>query len=109
MTKDSQRFSRWFHSVWRTGCCGVVKGSGQPGVESECVVSTYFRRLVHKDSCFDHGTSPGCASESVKIQFHVHREEPETAILAVASRVLNGCSTKFICAIKNSFKCIVVG
>jgi hypothetical protein len=54
-------------------------------------------------------TSPGCASECVKMQFHVHREEPETAILAVASRVLNGCVTKFICDIKNSFKGIVVG
>ena len=55
MTKDSQRVSPWFHSAWRTtGCCGVVKGSGQPGVESECVDTTYFRRLVHKDSCFEH-------------------------------------------------------
>ena len=54
-------------------------------------------------------TSPGCASECVKMQFHVHREEPETAIKAVASRVLNGYATKFIRVIKNSCKVIVVG
>ena len=109
MTKDSQRFSRWFHSVWRTGCCGVVKGSGQPGVESECVVSTYFRRLVHKDSCFEHGTSPGCASECVKMQFHVHREEPETTILVVASCVFDVYALKVMRAITNACKGIVVG
>ncbi len=85
----------------------VVKGSGQPGVESECVVSTYFRRLVHKDSCFEHGTSPGCASECVKMQFHVHREEPETAILVV-SRVFDVCAPKVIRAITNACKGIVV-
>jgi hypothetical protein len=55
MTKDSQRFSPWFHSAWRTtGRWGVLKGSGQSGVESECVDTTYFLRLVHKDSCFEH-------------------------------------------------------
>jgi hypothetical protein len=35
-------------------CCGVVKWSGQSGVGSECVDITWFRRLVHQDSCFDH-------------------------------------------------------
>ncbi len=34
--------------------CGVVKWSGQPGVGSESVNITWFRRLVHQDSCFDH-------------------------------------------------------
>ena len=54
-------------------------------------------------------TSPGCASECVKMQFHVQREEPETAILAVASRVLDGFGPKFICTIKNAYKGIVLG
>ncbi len=76
--------------MWRTtGCCGVVKGSGQPGVESECVDTTYFLSLVHKDSCFDHEQVRDVI-QSVKIQFHTQREEPETAILKVDSRVLNG-------------------
>ncbi len=34
--------------------CGGLKGSGQTGVQSECVDTTWFRRLVHKDSCFEH-------------------------------------------------------
>ena len=31
-----------------------VKGAGQPGVQSECAGTTCFRRLVQKDSCFEH-------------------------------------------------------
>ena len=53
--------------------------------------------------------SPVCASECVKMQFHVHREEPETVILTVASRVFDGCGPKFICAIKNVCEGIVLG
>ncbi len=34
--------------------CGDVKGPGQPGVLSECAGTTCFRRLVQKDSCFEH-------------------------------------------------------
>ncbi len=44
--------------------------------------------------------SPTCVSESVKIQLHVQCEEPETGILTVTSRVLNGYVPKFICTIK---------
>ncbi len=54
-------------------------------------------------------TSPGCASECVKMQFHAQREEPETVILKVASRVLNGRTPKFICVIKNACEGIVLG
>jgi hypothetical protein len=34
--------------------CGTVKGVGHLGVQSECSVTTCFRRLVPKDSCFEH-------------------------------------------------------
>ena len=34
--------------------CGDVKGAGHPGVQSECAGTTCFRRLVQKDSCFEH-------------------------------------------------------
>jgi hypothetical protein len=30
MTKDSQRFSRWFHSAWRTHCETITKISENP-------------------------------------------------------------------------------
>ena len=35
--------------------CGTVKGEGQSGVQSEWVGTTWFRRLVQKDSCFELG------------------------------------------------------
>ena len=53
--------------------------------------------------------TPSCASACVKMQFHVQREERETAILAVASRVFDGCAPKFICVIKNVCEGIVLG
>ena len=53
--------------------------------------------------------SPACASECVKMKFHVHREEPETVILTVASRVFDGCGPNFICVIKNVCEDIVLG
>ena len=46
--------------------------------------------------------SPACASECVKMQFHVQREEPETAILTVDSRVFDVCAPNFMRAIKNA-------
>ncbi len=33
--------------------------------------------------------SPSCATECVKMHFHVQRKEPETAMLTVASRVFD--------------------
>jgi hypothetical protein len=53
-------------------------------------------------------TSPVCASECEKMQFHIHREEPETAMLTVDSRVFDVCTPKVIRAIKNTCKDIVV-
>jgi hypothetical protein len=53
--------------------------------------------------------SPACASECVKIQFHVQREEPETAILTVDSAVFDVCAPKVMCVIKNVCEGIVVG
>ena len=52
--------------------------------------------------------SPACASECVKMQFHVQREEPETAILTVDSRDFDVCAPKVICVIKNACEGIVV-
>jgi hypothetical protein len=45
----------------------------------------------------------------VKIQFHVQREEPETAMLTVDSRVFDVCAPKVMCPIKNVWEGIVVG
>jgi hypothetical protein len=38
----------------RKSACVVAKGEGQQGVQSEWVGTTCFRRLVQKDSCFEH-------------------------------------------------------
>jgi len=46
--------------------------------------------------------SPACASECEKMQFHIQREEPETAILTVDSRVFDVCAPNFMRAIKNA-------
>ncbi len=32
----------------------VAKGAGHPGVQSQWVGTTWFRRLLQKDSCFEH-------------------------------------------------------
>ena len=53
--------------------------------------------------------SPACASECEKMQFHVQREEPETSMLTVDSRVFDVCAPKVICVIKNVCEGIVVG
>ncbi len=53
-------------------------------------------------------TSPAF-SECVKMQFHVQREEPETVIFTVDSRVFDVSAPKFICTIKNACEDIVVG
>jgi hypothetical protein len=52
--------------------------------------------------------SPACASECEKMQFHIQREEPETAMLTVDSRVFGVCSPKVMRDIKNACKDIVV-
>ena len=53
--------------------------------------------------------SPSCAIECVKMHCHIHREEPETAMLTVASRVFGRCAPKFIFTIKNAYEGIVLG
>ena len=50
-----------------------------------------------------------CASECEKMQFHIQREEPETAMLTVDSRVFDVCTPKVMCVIKNACEDIVVG
>ena len=52
--------------------------------------------------------SPACASECEKMQFHIQREEPETTMLTVDSRVFDVCAPKVMRAIKNACKGIVV-
>ena len=52
--------------------------------------------------------SPACASECEKMQFHIHREEPETVMLTVDSRVFDVYAPKVMRAIKNACKGIVV-
>ena len=53
--------------------------------------------------------SPACASECEKMQFHIQREEPETAMLTVDSRVFDVCAPKVMCDITTAYKDIVVG
>ena len=52
--------------------------------------------------------SPACASECEKMQFHIQREEPETAMLTVDSRVFDVCAPKVMRTIKNACRGIVV-
>ncbi len=53
--------------------------------------------------------SPVCASECEKMKFHIQREEPETAMLTVDSRVFDVRALKVMRTIKNVCKGIVVG
>ena len=53
--------------------------------------------------------SPACRTECVKMQFHIQREEPETAMLPVDSRVFDVCAPNFMRDIKNACEGIVVG
>jgi hypothetical protein len=52
--------------------------------------------------------SPSCASECDKMQFNIQREEPETVMLTVDSRVFDVYTPKVIRVIKNACKGIVV-
>ena len=52
---------------------------------------------------------PSCTTECVKIHFHVQREEPETTMLTVTSRVFDRWTPKFICGINNACEGIVLG
>ena len=45
--------------------------------------------------------SPAYVSECVKMQFHVHCQEPETTMFTVGFRVFDGCAPIFICVIEN--------
>jgi hypothetical protein len=49
------------------------------------------------------------ASECVKIQFHVLRQEPETAMFTVGFRVFDGCTPIFTCTIENDGEDIILG
>ena len=53
--------------------------------------------------------SPEYASECVKMQFHVQRQEPEIAMFTVGFRVFDGCAPIFTCAIDNACEGIVLG
>ena len=45
--------SEKWREVRRESACVFVKGAGQSGVQTGWVGTTWFRRLVQKDSCFD--------------------------------------------------------
>ena len=48
----AERMTRGYR---RESACVFVKGEWQPGVQWEWVGTTWFRRLVEKDSCFELG------------------------------------------------------
>jgi hypothetical protein len=76
----------------------VRKGAGQPGVQSQWVGTTWFRRLVQKDSCFERTKNQTDKS----VMCADFRSTPETAILTVSFRVFDVCVPKFICSIKHT-------
>ncbi len=88
--------------------CGVVKGAGHPGVQSKCAGTTYFRRIVQKDSCCEHDQVRLVLQRASKCTATTVRE-PETVMLTVASRVFGRCVPRFIWAIKNACEGIVLG
>ena len=61
--------------------CAAVTGAGQPGLQSESVGTTWFRRLAEKDSSFEHEQVRYVLQEWVKLQVSGQREKQETATL----------------------------
>ena len=93
----------------RKSACVVARGEGQQGVQSEWVGTTCFRRLVQKDSCFEHDQVRHVLQSACKCSSADYRQKPETAILTVAFRVFDVCAPKFICPIKHACEGIVLG
>jgi hypothetical protein len=59
--------------------CGVVKGAGQPGVQWKWVGTTWFRRLVQKDSYFELGQVRYVLQSPQKMQLCGHGKKAEKA------------------------------
>jgi hypothetical protein len=79
----------------RESACVFVKGAWQPGVQSERVWTTWFRRLVCTERfVFRARTGPLCPTVSSKMQLCGHRKKAEEVIGTVSVRVLDVFATK---------------
>jgi hypothetical protein len=79
----------------RESACVFVKGAWQPGVQSERVWTTWFRRLVCTERfVFRARTGPLCPAVSSKMQLCGHRKKAEKVIGTVSVCVLDVCATK---------------
>ena len=71
-----------------------VKGAGQPGVQSEWVGTTWFRRLVQKDSCFELGQVRYVLQSPQKCSCVDTERKQKKLIGTVSVRMFDVCATK---------------
>jgi hypothetical protein len=88
------KLGSWTPSLWfvRNGVRNRRKRKDKDNQElKQNMLIPWFRRSSERFVFRPRG-SPDCDSECVKIQFHVQREKPETGLLMVDFRVLDGCT-----------------
>ena len=78
----------------RESACVSVKGAGLPGVQSEWVGTTWFRRLVQKDSCFELGQVRYVLQSPQKCSCVDAARKQKKLIGTVSVRVFDVCATK---------------
>ena len=78
----------------RKSACVVAKGEGQQGVQSEWVGTTWFRRLVQKDSCFELGKFRYVLESPQKCSCVDTGRNQKKVIGTVSVRVFDACATK---------------
>ena len=78
----------------RESSCVLGKEAGQPGVQSEWVGTTWFRRLVQKDSCFEIGQVRYVLQSPQKYSCVDTTRKKKKLIGTVSVRVFDVCATK---------------
>ena len=74
--------------------CVLVKEAGQPGVQWKWVGTTWFRRLVQKDSCFELGQVRYVLQSPQKCSCVDTARKQKKLIGTVSVRVFDVCATK---------------
>jgi hypothetical protein len=85
---------RMVRGYGRESACVFVKGEGQPGVQSEWVGTTWFRRQVQKDSCFELGQVRYVLESPQKCSCVDTARKKKKLIGTVSVRVFDVCVTK---------------
>ena len=91
----------------RKSACVVAKGAGQPGVQSQWVGTTWFRRLVQKDSCFEVGQVRYVLQSPQKCSCVDTARKQKKLIGTVSVRVFDVCATKLHISMNHACEGIV--